>query len=181
MGHQIPHQAWDGFFTMLGGASGALVGLLFIVMSLHFDKLNERNDANARVTIEGGRNNTYHLLTVLVECGLTLIPQPMAWLGAELIVVELFGLRLPLTITTRYLKQHITISERGRFPTAVIVTVTLLYLAGAAGGALLAAGREAGLWIFAAATLGKVVRTVLTAWMLMFGAAHVRVEPQPKA
>jgi hypothetical protein len=157
---------------MLGGAAGALVGLLFIVMSLHFERISQRPDANTRISLDGGRNNTYHLLTVLVEAALVLTPQPMALLGAELVAINLFGLRLPLTITARYLRQNVTISERGGFPTTVILTVIAAYLAGAAGGAALAAGRPWGVYLVAAACLTLIVRTVLTAWMLMFGTVH---------
>jgi len=169
-------EAWRDLFVMIGGAAGALVGLLFIVMSLHFDKVARRSDANMRVTIEGGRNNTYHLLTVLVEAAAVLTPQPMVLLGAELIGLNLFGLRLPLTIIRRYLGQHITISERGGFPTRLIATVIALYLTGAVGGAALALGQGWGLYLVAAACVLKMVRTVLTAWMLMFGVHHAPEE-----
>jgi hypothetical protein len=164
--------AWRELFVMIGTSAGALVGLLFIVMSLHFGKLGERSDDNMRLTIEGGRNNTYHLLTVLVEAAMVLTPQPLALLGAELAAVNLFGLRLPLTILYRYAHRPITISERGGFPTALIATVIIAYLAGAVGGGLLIAGHPFGLYLVAAACVAKVVRSVLTAWMLMFGMLH---------
>ena len=36
--------------------------------------------------------------TVMVESVIVLVPQPLAFMGGELIAVNLFGLRLPLTI-----------------------------------------------------------------------------------
>ena len=181
MGPMAGLEPWRDVFVMLGSSAGALVGLLFIVMSLHFERISLRPDANTRMTIDGGRNNTYHLLTVLVEAALVLTPQPMVLLGAELIAVNLFGLRLPLTITLKYFRQHITISERGRFPTAVILTIIAAYILGAAGGGVLVSLRTWGLYLVAASCLTKVVRTVLTAWMLMFGTIQAPAGARPLA
>jgi hypothetical protein len=178
MSAMIDLEPWRDVFVMLGSSAGALVGLLFIVMSLHFERIRLRSDANTRITIDGGRNNTYHLLTVLVEAGLVLTPQPMALIGAELIAVNLFGLRLPLTITLTYFRQNVTISERGRFPTAVILTIIAAYLLGVAGGGVLLSLRSWGLYLVAASCMLKVVRTVLTAWMLMFGTLHAPADAE---
>lgn len=166
--------SWRDLFVMLGTAAGALVGLLFVVISLHFDKITERSDANMRATIDGSRNNTLHLLTVLIEAAAVLTPQPGLALGLELIGLNLFGLRLPLTIIQRYASQHVTISERGGFPTRLIATIIIAYLLGAAGGAGVAMGLGWGLFLVAVACVIKLVRTVLTAWMLMFGIFHAQ-------
>ena len=60
-------ELWRDLFLMLGTCAGALVGLLFIVMSLHIDKISELPDYNMRATVEGARYNILHLLTVVVE------------------------------------------------------------------------------------------------------------------
>src|SRR6185312_13662121 len=153
-------------------SAGALVGLLFIVVSLHFDKISGQSDINTRVTMEGARYNTMHLLTVLLEAAAVLTPQPAAMLGAELILLNLFGLRLPLTIIYRYANQHITISRRGGFPFALIATVIAAYLTGAAGGIAVIARWEWALYAVALFCLAMIVRSVLTAWMLIFGIGH---------
>jgi len=171
--------AWHDVFVMIGASAGSLVGLLFIVMSLHLDRIASRDDANTRLTIEGGRNNTYHLLTVLVEAVCVLAPQPALWLGVELIAINLYGLRLPLMITARYLRQRVTISERGGFPTTVIVTVIFAYLLGVVGGLGALAGRDWAIYAVAVSCVIKLVRTALTAWMLMFG--MIRAEAAKKA
>jgi hypothetical protein len=161
-------EAWSDLFLMIGTTAGALVGLLFIVMSLHLDKINDLPDYNIRITVQGARFNIVHLLNVVVEMAIVLAPQPMAWIGAELIVVNLFGLRLPLTIIARYADKHVTISERGGFPTALIATIIGAYLIGAAGGATAFFHPGVGLLLVAFAAVTKIVRSVLTAWMLMF-------------
>lgn len=165
-------ELWHDLFVMLGSSAGALVGLLFIVMSLHIDKISELADYNMRVTIEGARFNTLHLLTVLVEATAVLMPQPLSFLGAELIAVNLFGLRLPLTIIYKYFDKHITISDRGGFPVLLIATIIAAYLLGAAGGAVLFGHQGWGLYLVAVSCLTKIVRSVMTAWMLMFGVRH---------
>ncbi len=165
-------EQWRDLFVMLGTTAGALVGLLYIVISLHLDRIIERRDINMRITVEGARNNTYHLLTVLIEAACVLAPQPALALGLELIALNLFGLRLPLMIVRRYVDQKVTISEQGRFPTRLIVTVIGAYVLGAAGGAAVIAHADWALYLVAASCLIKVVRTALTAWMLMFGMFH---------
>jgi hypothetical protein len=171
---------WEGLYVVIGTSAGALVGLLFIVMSLHFAEIRGRTDDNMRLTIEGGRNNTYHLLTVLIEAALVLTPQPIAFLGAELVLINLFGLRLPLTIVYKYARRPITISERGGFPTHLIATIIVAYLTGAVAGGLLIAGHQWALYLVTAACLVKLVRAVLTAWMLMFGMVHAEAAAEPE-
>lgn len=165
-------EQWHDLFVMIGSAAGALVGLLFIVVSLHFDKISAQDDINTRVTMEGARYNTMHLLTVLLEAGAVLAPQPSWLLGAELIALNLFGLRLPLTIIYRYANRHITISHRGGFPVVLIATVIATYLMGAAGGAAVLWQAQWALYPVALACLVMIVRSVLTAWMLIFGISH---------
>jgi len=167
---------WRDVFMMIGTCAGALVGLLFIVMSLHLDKISALPDANMRITMQGARYNILHLLTVVVETAALLAPQPVAALAVELVAINLFGLRLPFA---RYMGQNVTISERGGFPGVLLGTIIAAYLAGAAGGALLFSHPAWGLYAVAASLLTKVVRSVLTAWMLMFAIRREEVTPRP--
>jgi hypothetical protein len=116
----------------------------------------------------------YHLLTVLVEAVVILTPQPLFFAGIELIALNLVGLRLPLTIIYRYVGQNITISNRGGFPTLLIATIIVAYLMGAAGGLTLVSHPVWGLYLVTLSCVIKLVRSVLTAWMLMFGVNQVR-------
>ena len=161
-------EAWRDLFLMIGTCAGALVGLLFIVMSLHLDKISELPDHNMRATMQGARYNILHLLTVMVEAAVLLAPQPLEWIGVELVVINLQGLRLPITIIARYADKHLTISERGRFPTLLLATIIGAYLLGAGGGAMLFSHPVWGLYLVTIAMVTKTVRSVLTAWMLMF-------------
>ena len=171
-------ELWRDVFVMIGTTAGALVGLLFIVMSLHLDKISRLSDYNMRVTIEGARYNILHLLTVVVEMVVLLAPQPILFIGAELIAINLFGLRLPLTIIYRYFDKHITISSRGGFPALLIATIIGAYLLGAAGGIAFFSHPNWGPYLVTISSLIKLVRSVLTAWMLMFGVRRAEAASQ---
>jgi hypothetical protein len=171
-------ELWHDLFVMVGSSAGALVGLLFVVVTLHIDKITERSDYNMRATMEGARYNIYHLLTVLVEALVVLTPQPLAFLGAELIGINLFGLRLPLSIIYRYFDKHLTISHRGGFPTALIATIIGAYLLGIVGGIAIFEDLNWGLYPVAVSCVIKLVRSVLTAWMLMFGVSRAKTSKQ---
>ena len=165
-------EQWHDLFLMIGTTAGALVGLLFIVMSLHLDLISELADYNMRATIEGARYNILHLLTVVVESAVILAPQPLVFIGAELVFINMFGLRLPLTIIYKYMDKHITISERGGFPTVLLATIIAAYLMGAGGGFAFFSHPLWGIYLVAISCTIKIVRSVLTAWMLMFGVKH---------
>jgi hypothetical protein len=167
-------ELWHDLFVMIGSSAGALVGLLFVVISLHIGKISERTDYNMRATIEGARNNTMHLLTVLVEAAVVLTPQPTSYLGAELVAINLLGLRIPLIFTYKYYDKHITISHRGGFPTGLILTIIASYLVGIVAGVGVFRLLPWGLYLVAASCVIKIVRAVLTAWMLMFGILQAR-------
>lgn len=163
---------------MIGASAGALVGLLFIVVTLHFGRIAERADDNMRITMQGARYNMFHLLTVLVEAAIILAPQPLAFAGVELIAVNLFGLRLPIVIIYRYFGKNITISGSGGFPTMLLATIISAYLLGAAGGVMMFHHAGLAIYMIAVSCLIKLVRSVLTAWMLMFGVTQARMEQQ---
>lgn len=169
-------QQWHDLFEMIGASAGALVGLLFVVVTLHFDKITERADDNMRITMQGARYNMLHLLTVLVEAAIILAPQPLAFAGVELIVVNLFGLRLPIVITHRYFNKNITISSSGGFPTMLLATIAFAYALGVAGGVTMFHHAGWAIYMIAISCLIKLVRSVLTAWMLMFGVTQARME-----
>ena len=136
------------------------------------------NLAVGEATIEGARNNTFHLLTVLVEAAAVLTPQPLPFLGAELMALNAFGLRLPFTIIYKYFGR-VTISPQGGFPMGLILTIIAAYLVGIVGGMAIFSRLDWGLYLVAASCVAKVVRAVLTAWMLMFGASRAAATKQP--
>jgi hypothetical protein len=154
---------WRDLFVMIGTAAATLVGLLFVVMSLHFNAIRGSPDYDTRATVHAARNNTYHLLTAFVTAALVLAPQPPAILGAELVAIHLYGLRLPVLFTYQHFVQH-----HGGFPFGMIVTISTGYLLGAVGGVAMIGHSPWGLYLVTASCVILLLRTVLTAWMLMF-------------
>ena len=77
---------------MLGTSSAALIGLLFIATSIHLSEVVSNPGFRIR-----SYNQTLYLLTLLVEAVLTLVPQPVPFLGAELMALNLAGLWIALS------------------------------------------------------------------------------------
>jgi hypothetical protein len=169
MEHAYKPELWHDVFVMIGTSAGALVGLLFVVMSLHMGKIDERSDDDMRAIIDGARHNTIHLLIVLVEAVVVLAPQPATLAGAELIALNVFGMRGPVLFSLKYARKRIRISPNGGFPTGLIVTIAVAYLVGIGGGIAVLRQLDWSLYLVAASCVTKIVRSVLTAWMLMFG------------
>jgi hypothetical protein len=160
-------ELWHDLYFMLGGASAALVGLLFVVMSLHFHAIKDHPDYNMHATVHAARNNTYHMLTVLVSSALILVPQPQALLGAELAVIHFYGLRLPVFFTYRHFIQH-----HAGFQLRIVVTIAIAYSLGIAGGIGLILHAPWSMYRVTVSCIVLMVRTVLTAWGLMFDRQH---------
>jgi hypothetical protein len=83
---------WGELYVMLGTSSAALIGLLFVASSLHLNELLDKQVLRTR-----SRNLTLHLVAMLVQATAILTPQPLRFLGIEIIVVNLCGMYLPLT------------------------------------------------------------------------------------
>jgi len=176
----IPHlEAWHDAFVVIGGAAGALVGLLFIVVSLHFGRIEAGADTNTRATLDGARFNTVHLLIVLAEAVAVLTPQPALFLGAELIALNLLGARSPFAFIHRYAGKRLTISHESGFPSVLLATIIAAYALGVAGGVVVLRHAEWGLYLVTLSCLAKIARSVLTAWMLIFSLSHTR-SAEPK-
>jgi hypothetical protein len=162
MGNEFQPELWRDLYVMLGSSSAALVGLLFVVTSLHLDLI-----VNNPVFRLRARNNTLHLLIMLVQAALILTPQPMTTLGAELVVVNLVGLRLPLSFTYAYFYR--SKGSRTGFPIYPFVTYTSCYLLGIAGAASLIAHANWGPYLITASYLTILVAVALNAWTIMLG------------
>lgn len=82
--------AWHDFYVMLGGASAALTGLLFVALSINLKQIKEskRIDLQAFVT-----QTFFYFLYVLLFSALFLIPDlAPRGLGIPLLVMGLIGL-----------------------------------------------------------------------------------------
>lgn len=105
-----------------------------------------------------------------------LMPQPALFLGIELIVLNLLGVRSPFAFIFRYAGKRVTISDEGKFPALLLATIIAAYAVGIAGGVFVVRQAEWALYLVTFSCMAKIVRAVLTAWMLIFSLSHAHGE-----
>jgi hypothetical protein len=152
-------EAWHDFFVMVGGAAGALTGLVFVAISLHLPQVarsaEHRNRSEATLAA---------LLLLLVLASLALIPaQPATALGLELIVafvvfLVLYGVRF----RSRW--------PAGRAPTGVVLRTALggaVSVSGIAAGVLLLVGLGWGVFFIVPVFVGGLALGIANSWSLL--------------
>jgi hypothetical protein len=159
--HQL--ESWRDLYVMLGTSAAALIGLLYVVTSLHLKEIVNNAVYRARA-----RSNSLYLLIMLVEAALILTPQPILLLGIELAAVNLFGLWLNGRNIYRLLYDP-EISKRGGMKLYRALTFTFGFLLGIAGGVCLIKGLVWGSYLVTASYLTLLVFVALNAWAIMLG------------
>ena len=157
-------ELWRDAYVMLGTAAAALIGLLFVVMSLHLDEI--ANNAVYRIR---ARNNTFYLLVMVVEATLILIPQPMAVLGVELIAINLSLLLLHLRNFYTFAYMSKEVGNRGGFQAYTSLRFITSDLLGIAGGVYLVELSNWGLYLMTASYIIFLGSVVFNAWLIMLG------------
>jgi hypothetical protein len=154
--------AWENFAVMIGGASGALTGLLFVSVSLNRDQIVHS------AALRASAAQTLVLLIVpLVVCALLLIPDQPRWvLGGELVAFAAVAAVVLFRVQTRGSRD-----ERSRIADLVdrretSLATTLLILIGAVTYIV---GHGGGLYWLAPAILLALVAGVLNAWLFLVG------------
>jgi hypothetical protein len=156
--------AWHDLYVMLGTSSAALIGLLFIATSIHLGEVVSNPGFRVR-----SYNQTLYLLTLLVEAVLILVPQPVPFLGAELMVLNLLGLWFPISTSYTFMYKHRDSSHRGGMKMSRAISLSAAYLLGIAGGIGLIQGARWGMYIVTASYTQLLVTVVLGAWSTMLG------------
>ena len=156
--------AWRDLYVMLGTSSAALIGLLFIATSIHLGEVV--NNPGFRVR---SYNQTLYLLTLLVEAVLILVPQPVPFLGAELLVLNLVGLWFPISTSYTFIYKHRDNSHRGGMKMSRAILLSAAYLLGIVGGIALIQGSRWGMYIVTVSYTTLLVTVVLGAWSTMLG------------
>src|SRR5215471_19392902 len=94
-------QTWHDLYVTLGSASAGLIGLLFVAASLHLGDVMSNPMFRVRAY-----HITLYLLTLLVVAVVILVPQSVHFLGAEIFVVNVVGLLVPLKSSCPYVYTH---------------------------------------------------------------------------
>jgi len=165
-------EPWRDLFVMLGSSATALLGLLFVVLTIHLQTVKEDLDFRLRT-----RNNSYHLLNVFILSALTLAPVPVMFFGIGVALVCLYGLRLPIVVTWYLYRQDEAVRAHKPLWLGSVITVATAYALGIAGGIALLAGSNHGFALIATTCVVLMVRAVLSSWALMFGAETASAKP----
>jgi hypothetical protein len=156
--------AWHDLYAMLGTSSAALIGLLFIATSMHLGEVVSNPGFRVR-----SYNQTLYLLTLLVAAVLILVPQPIPFLGAELVVLNLVGLWLAVSTSYTFIYRHRDDRHRGGMKISRAIALSVAYLFGIVGGIGLIQGFHWGMYIVTVSCTTLLVTVVLGAWSTMLG------------
>jgi len=81
---------WRDFFALIGGAAAALVGAMFVVVSIGMGFFNRGHGSAIGSFLT---QTVFHLSAVIVLCAFTMVPSlDWTWFGAGLIAGALVGL-----------------------------------------------------------------------------------------
>lgn len=153
---------WHDFFLMVGGAAAALMGLVFVALSLNLGVVVR--DVTHRYRAIGTLTN---FAGIFVLCALTLMAgQNHVALGTEWLLassgagaVVLYG----------YLRARTGGGSRSTLSLLRAVSNTGLYVAQIVGSIVLLLGSTAGLYIAAVAMVILAAYSVSGAWLLLVG------------
>jgi hypothetical protein len=155
-------EAWHDFAVMIGGASGALTGLLFVSVSLNRDLVV------GSASLRASAAQTLVLLVMpLVLCALILIPGQHRWvLGSELI-----GLALLASVTILAVTRGTDRDEKSAIAELVDrrETVLLVAVLVVVGAITYWTGHGGGLDWLVPAVLVAIIAGVLNAWLFLIG------------
>jgi hypothetical protein len=152
---------WDTFAVVIGGAAGALIGLLFVSVSIRIEVISASPDFRNR-----GAATLSLFTTVLLVAVLLGVPGQREWeLGVELLVsaVVLGGWLF-------WLDRRATSSPRPQSISRVLAVVspgTLTTLLLAVAGVLLLAGVDGGVYVVVPSVVAAMTGGVASAWLFL--------------
>jgi hypothetical protein len=168
-----PAANWHDFATVIGGASGALTGLLFVAASLNAARIARHAGLRASAA-----QTLVLFITPLLIAAALLVPRQPDWvLGAELVVTGLVA--GVVMLSNRQVKRGLTAEDLrlvnifNRTTPAVIAVVLIV-----AGGAVLAAGQGAGLYLLYPASIVAFVSGMINAWFFLLPPPDTRLPRQ---
>ena len=157
----IPEQ-WHDFFLMVGGGTAALVGLVFVAMSINLSVVAQDPTHKNRAigTLTG-------FTAIFLICALALIGnQNYVSLGIEWLVIM-----IPATII--YIRGYILAVKKGGSEKGLSLTRTiggtLCYVAQVMGAVILVSGYIAGLYIASIAMIASFISLISGSWLLIMG------------
>jgi hypothetical protein len=155
-------EQWNNFFVMVGGGAAALVGLIFVAMSInHLIIIQNTTHKNRAINMLTG------FTAIFMACSLALIGnQSLEMLGVEWLVLWLIA-------TVIFIRGYVIAIRVGMSFIGLNVPRlaggTLCYLAEVISAIFLILGYSSGLYIAAVAIIALFGFLISGAWLLMIG------------
>jgi hypothetical protein len=152
---------WDTFAVVVGGSAGALVGLLFVAISIHANRIAESADLRGRAA----QTLVIFASLLLIALLLAIPEQSQRVLGVEFVVLAVL-VAVGLILLDR-------LARRADSPRAVAGTVknvnpsTLTALGIAIAGGLMVAGVEWADFVLVPVICAAMVGGLASAWLLL--------------
>jgi len=153
---------WANFFITAAGASGALVGLVIVAVSVNVREILAHQQLPSRAGATIGA-----LVLILVSSMFALVPQPLAPLGAEILASGLVAWLLQMwsahqliavqTKTTMSVRQLVFGIAIGHIPVIPFLVGAILLFLGQSGGVY---------WV-ALGVVAVFAGSVLNTWILL--------------
>lgn len=159
---------WREFFVTTATVAGALVGLLFVAVSVHLRVLSDEHYADLR---DNARAILLGYVIAMTLSLFPLIPQSLATLGLELLAVFVFIVVASARSAPQLFRSSDVFGRRNRwFRVAFLIAGCAATLAGGLG---LLARQTWPLQLLAAGVIVLILVSVFRTWDIVFRAARV--------
>jgi cellobiose-specific phosphotransferase system component IIC len=154
-------ERWSTFFSAQAGASAALVGLLFVAVSINLAKIIKMSQLVTR-----SAKALYALMGVLIASTLCMVPaQPVRCLGGELLFLGVLVWVVSTWSQHSAMHKNKFITVRDRVLQAILTQLSTgpFILAGAS----IVAGFGGGLYWLVPAIIFSFIAALIDAWVLL--------------
>lgn len=169
-------ELWRDLYVMIGTSSAALIGLLYVVTSLHLDEI-----VNNLVYRTRARSNAIFLIVTLIESALILMPQRTPLLGIELAALNFFGWMFPISNTYRFHFRRRDLGRQGDLSPYRASAFHGCFLLGIAGGVCVAVGPSWGMYLVTVSCVALLVIVAMNAWSIMLGIGQDEVSAKGRS
>ncbi len=158
---ELALERWTDFAVVVGGASAALTGLLFVAISINVRTMNRSISLRSR----GAQTLVLFLVTLVVSIVLAVPGQGFVAFGAELLAVVVVAGAGLLTLDRRAKREAETPPLARTLDVASPNVVTLALVATA--GVVILTGHAWGLYLLVPSTVIAIVGGVANAWLFL--------------
>jgi modulator of FtsH protease len=153
---------WKDFFIAAAGASGTLVGLVIVAISVNIQRILEHPQLPSR-----GGAAVGSLMLVLISSLLWLLPQPKRVLGGEILLCSFLAWMLQLWSARHMIRAFIE-SRRPFCETLAGITISQIQvLPFVIGGFGFLLGHNSSAYWIAFGSISALALSVLNAWILL--------------